>query len=201
MGHLKRASLILAAATLAVGLRPGQAVAGPEQDFPGVRAGVSFGPRAALFIPKDQDAEDGKLHGGAQLRLHLGKAIALEGSADYRRNRFGSGPTSTRVDIFPVQASLLAYLLPDYRLTPYLIGGAGWYFTRVKGPGGVDDTDNRFGPHAGAGLQMFLHRNWSLDSSWRYVWVEEIQSRDAALGNKEFEDQGHMITLGLNYHF
>ena len=53
-------------------------------------AGVSFGPRASYFVNKSDTWDDGKFSGGAQLRFHFLRALAIEGSADYRREHFGS---------------------------------------------------------------------------------------------------------------
>jgi opacity protein-like surface antigen len=71
----------------------------------------------------------------------------------------------------------------------------------VEGPGGFDETQHRFGLHAGGGLQFMLHRNWSIDGSYRFVWLERVQSKDENLFDKKFQDEGHMVTIGLNYHF
>jgi len=163
----------------------------------GVEAGpVSIGGRGMYFDPKD--ADEGSWQGGAQLRFHLNPVWAIEGSVDYRRDDYNS----TRVDIFPVQASLLAHLIPNARLSPFILGGAGWYFTRVKNDTfNVDETDNRFGLHAGGGVQYFLNKYWSLDGTYRYVWLEKFDSKDSALEDKEYSDSGHMITAALNYHF
>lgn len=159
-------------------------------------AGMSLGGRAMWFEP--EDTNDTTLHGGAQLRFHFSRLFALEGSADYRRVRF----PGSRVDIFPVQASLLAYLLPNSPVSPFLLGGAGWYFTRVEGPGDFDDTQHRFGPHAGGGVQARINRWWSIDATYRFVWIEDIRTRNEAnLLDRDFNDEGHMITAGLNFHF
>ena len=158
---------------------------------------ISLGPRATYFVPKNDNWSDGHFFGGAQLRLHMGKVFAIEGSADYRREHFDS----TRVDTYPVQVSLLAYLFPDSPITPFVLGGGGWYYTHVKGPGGFDDTQNRFGAHAGGGLQFFMSRYWSIDATYRYIWLKDIKSKDVTLIDKKFDDRGHMVTLALNYHF
>src|SRR5687767_12767787 len=70
------------------------------------RDGVSLGPRAAYFDPKD--ADEGTWYGGAQMRFFLSPALALEGSVDYRKDEYGDGA----VDIitWPIQASVLFYL-------------------------------------------------------------------------------------------
>ncbi|HXC61103.1 MAG TPA: porin family protein [Nitrospiria bacterium] len=155
--------------------------------------GLSLGGRGAYYDPSDGNAS---WYGGAQLRLHLGTVFAVEGSVDYRRSK---PDPSTRVDTYPVMASALLYLFPG-RISPFILGGAGWYFTHVDGPGG-DNTQQRFGLHAGGGLEVYLNQYWSIDGTYRYVWLEKIKSKDAALLDKDFNDDGHMVTVGLNYHF
>ena len=163
-----------------------------SSDGLGSRAGITFGGRAMYSRPKGADG--GNLSGGAQLRLHLTRVLAIEGSADYRRDRFNG----TLVETTPVQASLLLYLFPTWPISPYLLGGAGWYYTHVNAP--FESTQHRFGPHAGGGLEIFLHRHWSIDGSYRYLWIQDINSHDPRNPNN-YSDRGYMLTAGLNYRF
>lgn len=164
-----------------------------DAQSPGPRRGVSFGGRAAYFRPKDADRGDwGE---GAQVRLQATRRWALEGSVDLRQNKFGG----TKVDVVPIQFSLMVYILPaGYRAAPFLLAGAGLYYTHVGAP--LDRSGFRFGPHAGAGVEFFLNPSWSLDGSYRYLWTEDIHSQDAAhpLG-RNFSDRGFMLTAALNY--
>jgi opacity protein-like surface antigen len=154
----------------------------------------SIGGRATWFDPKDGSA---RWFGGGQVRIYPLKWLAFEGSADYRRTDFGD----TRVHSYPVQVSALIYLLPGKRLSPFILGGGGWYYTTVKGPGGFDDTQNRFGGHAGGGLQFWLSDWVSIDSTYRHIWLEDIDSKDKNIKDKSFRDSGQMVTVGLNFHF
>ncbi|HWC51290.1 MAG TPA: porin family protein [Nitrospira sp.] len=155
---------------------------------------LSIGGRATYYDPKDAD---GEWYGGAQVRLHPSHYFAIEGSADYRRNDFAD----TRVHSYPVQVSALIYPLGTTRLAPFILGGGGWYYTTVKGPGNFDDTQNRFGLHVGGGLQFFFNKHFSIDSTYRYIWLEKIQSKDQNIFDKSFNDNGHMVTIGVNFHF
>ncbi len=196
----RRAVLFLSGAAMFLGLIMPAPPPSHAQDrdgglFDQVDIGLlSIGGRAMYFDPKDGSSE---WYGGAQVRLHPSHYFAIEGSADYRRNDFNG----TRVHSYPVQVSLLLYPLGTTRLAPFLLGGGGWYYTTVDGPGNFDDTQNRFGAHAGGGLQLFVSRRISLDSTYRYIWLEDIQSRDANIVDKDFRDHGHMVTIGLNIHF
>ena len=44
-------------------------------------------------------------------------------------------------------------------------------------------------------------RHVSIDSTFRYIWLEKIESRDQNIVDKKFQDNGHMVTVGLNFHF
>lgn len=161
-------------------------------DLHASQPGVTFGGRAAYYRPKD--ADHGTLNGGAQLRLHVTSVVAVEGSADYRQNKYGG----TTVDIVPVQASLMLYLAPNFVVSPYILGGVGWYYTHIQG----DGTTHRYGPHAGAGLEVALARHWSIDGSYRYLWTQSLHApTTASPAGKDFSDHGFLLTAGLNYRF
>ena len=154
----------------------------------------SVGGRATYYDPQEGQS---RWFGGAQVRVNPFRYLSFEGSADYRQQ----DTEGTRTHTYPVQVSALIYPLGHTRLAPFLLGGGGWYYTTVKGPGNFDDTQNRFGLHAGGGLQFFLSDHISLDSTYRYIWLEDIRSKDQNIKDKDFNDNGHMITAGLNFHF
>ena len=155
----------------------------------------SIGGRATYFDPKE--GED-KWFGGAQLRIHPSRYLAIEGSADYRREEFDGG---TKSHTYPVQGSLLIYPLGTTRVAPFILGGGGWYFSTVDGPGNFSDTQHRFGGHVGGGLQFFISDHFSIDSTYRHIWLERLDSRGQNIEDKKFNDNGHMVTIGLNIHF
>ncbi|HAM39443.1 MAG TPA: hypothetical protein DCP53_08650 [Elusimicrobia bacterium] len=156
----------------------------------------SIGPRISFYQPKDADSST--LYGGAQVRLGLLPSLKLEGSIDYRRSDFGR---YINIHVYPVQASVMAYLTPHSIVSPFLLGGIGWYYTQIEGPFNFNNTTNRFGVHAGAGLEVMLNDTLSLDGSYRHLWIENFISRDITAINKEYEDSGSMITIGLNFLF
>lgn len=158
--------------------------------------GFAIGPRASYFKPKD--AENGSWFAGAQVRLPVSSALGIEGSIDYRKNAFNDGVS---VKAYPVQATLRVTLAPHSPFSPFLLGGAGWYFTQVDGPLIEKKTDDRFGLHAGGGLEVMLGRAVSLDGSYRYIWLEDATSRDQNAVEKNYRDRGSMITAALNLMF
>ena len=174
---------------------PQQAAAADGDLFQQMDIGFfSVGGRATYFDPKEGQS---RWFGGGQVRVYPFKYLAFEGSVDYRRD----DTAGTRTHTYPVQVSALIYPLGQTRLAPFLLGGGGWYYTTVKGPGNFDDTQNRFGFHAGGGLQFFFNNHVSVDSTYRYIWAEDIQSRDLNIKDKNFNGNGQMVTVGLNFHF
>lgn len=159
------------------------------------RGGLSIGPRFAVINPKD-----GASHpfGGAQARLHLGNILAIEASADARRDKYEG---NNKIWTVPVQLSALLYLIPTGPISPFVLGGVGWYYTTIQSADQIKDAQHRFGLHAGGGLQWWLSRGVSIDGTYRYLWVEKLESNDVALRDKQFDDSGHMFTVGLNFHF
>ena len=159
--------------------------------------GLSIGPRMVYSTPKDADS--GQWSVGAQARLHLSPGLGLEGSIDSRSNSFLN---VTTIKTYPVQASLLAYLMPGAFLSPYLIGGAGLYYTQVNGPFGYSNTNSRFGTHLGAGVELMVNEFISLDGGYRYVWLESVASTGTSnVLDKSYQDSGSMLTIALNFLF
>ncbi len=184
-------TVVLAGMLYEGGIKPAVA----EGLFDDVNLGlISIGGRATYFDAKDGDTS---WFSGGQVRLHPFQFLAVEGSVDYLKTDI----SSTTIRTFPVQGSALIYPFGTKRLSPFILGGAGWYFTNVEGPHGFDKMQHRFGAHAGVGLQLFLNEHLSLDSTYRHIWLEKIDSKDVALRDKQFQDNGHMVTFGLNLHF
>jgi len=156
----------------------------------------SIGPRATYYNPQGRDNDN--WYGGVQARVHLTPILAFEGSVDYRKNEY---PEGLVIEGLPVQASALVYLTPTSRVSPFLLGGAGWYYTRVSGDSVSKSKDNRFGLHAGAGLEVMLTSFLSLDGSYRYIWLEDMTVRQADLSDKKYSDNSSMVTVALNVLF
>ncbi len=157
---------------------------------------LSIGGRATYFDPK---GVDGNWFGGAQVRVHLLPVFAVEGSTDYRTTDFAS---SSREDYFPVQVSGLLYLLPGKRLSPFILGGGGWYYSHIARENADDDTDKRFAPHVGGGIQLMVTDDLSVDGSYRYILFDDRAggSKERTFGD-QFSDKSHMVTIGINLHF
>lgn len=156
-------------------------------DCVGPRPSVSLGGRGSWFNPTNHTSDFWM--GGAQVRAHVSPILAFEGSADYRQKKFGSVTN----DFYPVQASLMLYLPLGLPVAPYALGGGGWYFSSNQTPG--SKTVARFGPHVGAGLELFANRYFSIDADYRYIWDAGVPTGPSGVYTKE---NAHMVTAGVN---
>lgn len=187
----KGRTLLAAFALLACGA---VAQAGDEMAVGG--HAFSIGPRASYG--KAKDADEGVWFGGLQARFGLGEVLGLEGSIDVRKDDF---PGDFNLVTYPVQASLLAYLAPEAPVSPYILAGGGWYHSTLEGPDDYHETSQRFGPHAGAGLEIGLGENLSLDGSYRYVWLKDLDDEGENELGADYNDSGYMVTMALNVKF
>ncbi len=166
-----------------------------DDDHGSETRGFSIGGRASRFI--GTGAAPDRWMGGAQARA-WSRVFGLEGSFDFYKSA-----SSDNLRVFPLQASLLARIIPDSRFNPFLLGGVGWYFQEASAVAGTpfEGTNNRFGLHAGGGVEVYLNSTWSLDATYRFVWLETLDSKGRSLFDKDYSGIGHMITAGLNFHF
>ena len=173
----------------------GYAGSGPVETAP-----KSFGPeiglRAGFISPRD--ADDGTWFGGLQVRVPLTPMFAIEGSIEFHSSDFADG--EIEVVQYPVQATLLVFIMPDAPVCPYVLGGLGWYYTTVDFSGslsGVDsETDSMFGAHLGFGARFDLGGTASASADLRYIFVEPDND---ALEDEDFE--AIQLVLSLSFPF
>lgn len=170
---------------------------------PPARAQFSLGPH--LTYTK-AEAADGTFAGGAQLRLRFPGPFGVEGLIDYRRTTYSAGGADVlRVEQFPVQASLMLFVLPG-PIQPYALGGGGWYYTRSTFLGSLanlgSDTQHAFGSHLGAGIEISGTKGMALHVDVRYVFlgvdsVDTLRDRYNNNPKADFWDG----TAGLDFKF
>jgi opacity protein-like surface antigen len=149
---------------------------------------------------------DGAWAGGAQLRLHFPGPLGVEGLIDYKRTTYSEGGGDVlRVEQYPVQASLMLFILPG-PVQPYILGGGGWYYTRSTylGPlsAQASDTQHTFGGHAGGGVEFGAKSKVSVHVDVRYVFlgVDSIDAVRDRYNNNPKADFWHG-TAGINFKF
>jgi len=105
---------------------------------------------------KASDADNAKLMIGGAFRTKLSPAFGLEASVNYRSEDYDNGSVS--VTSWPVMVTGLIYPLPIL----YGAIGAGWYNTSISYSndlhlfGASDQTEQKFGWHFGAGVEIPL---------------------------------------------
>jgi len=147
-----------------------------------------------------QDAEEGSLFLGAQLRAR-GNVLGAELSAEYRGEqeyRLDAGDYTVRQ--IPLTGSLLLFLPLGEYFSPYALGGIGVYYTIYDYEEGFldpgDDTETNFGYHLGCGTDIAISENAAFNIDYRYLFLDGNQD---SLNDKEFS--GNVFTAGLTFYF
>ncbi len=156
----------------------------------------SIGPEVGYM--KAKGADRGTWLVGGQARFHFTPVLAAEAAMTYHDNRFQGG--DVHVQQYPVQLSALLYPLPNAQFSPYLVGGGGWYYSRIRYGGSLsglsNQTDHQFGWHAGAGLEVKLGTSASINADLRYIFLD---SNEASIDSGDFNFW--QATVGLNFLF
>ncbi len=135
---------------------------------------VSFGPQVGFF--KAQDADGVRGMGGLALRLNVSEGIGIEGSINYRKERYFDNYVD--VNTWPVMVTGLFYLVP----VVYGAVGVGWYNTSIDynippgylGAGTTYSTETyqEFGWHFGGGVELPVTSSVKLIGDLKYVFLD-----------------------------
>lgn len=143
--------------------------------LPAGAAGQSFGLGARMsMIRADVDSETGgERFTGGHLRAWMSPRTAFELALDRRTETSDDG--TERVRDTPLQASLL--LTPvKAAIAPYLLGGGGWYTTRVETLQDQRVVSSRsareFGWHGGFGAELRFGRHAAAHADYRYTFLD-----------------------------
>jgi len=145
--------------------------------------GFGIGARLA-WVTSDTDLDvDAVRFVGGQIRV-LSQRVGLEVSIDRHSESFDL--LSQKVTETPIQASLLLRL-GGGSISPFLLGGPGWYRRSVEPIDGPDVRVNttEFGWHAGGGLEIRAGRHFGIHGDYRYTFLD--------FGDDEEEDDGGFI--------
>jgi outer membrane protein W len=167
--------------------------------------GVGLGAHASYT--RAPDAAAGRLSGGIQLRARLTGGLGLEGLASYREEEYEiAGERVLKLAMVPVQGSVQVFFLFSKPIQPYVLAGIGYYYLRASGLGSRSDTgrttENKFGAHAGAGIDARVARKVTVHADLRYVFIDVDAVRAlTAPGPTEMSSNFWHGTAGISYHF
>lgn len=132
------------------------------------------GPRFSFVGSSDAkhvDTPRTRLSGG-MIRFRTTERTALEIAFDYRSQM--NDDLTERVKDMPIQGSLLMYLVRS-AVSPYVLGGMGWYSQKVEhlANNAVRDstTTRKIGYHAGVGAQVQVHQRAAIHLDYRYTFI------------------------------
>ena len=195
--HLIRSAII---AALVTGATLVSAIPASAQGF-GVGGRFSW-------VTADTEADvDSVRFGGGQVRI-LSSRWGLELSMD--RHSESSEELNTKVTETPIQLSLLLRLAGGGKVSPYLLGGKGWYKRKVElldGPDEPDVESTESGWHAGGGLEIRPHRHFGIHGDYRYTFLDfgddddDDDDDEGIIGGLLPGHRGSMWTLGATIYF
>ncbi len=167
-------------------------------------AQIGVGVRLAWVSPDtDVDVDRVRFIGG-QLRL-LSKRWGLEVAMDHHSEEFPL--VNQKISETPIQTSLLLRMGKS-KVTPFLLGGPGWYRRKVsllEGSHDADLTTTEFGWHAGIGLEVFAGRHFGMHGDYRYTFLDfngdNKEDGGGFIGNLLPGHRGSMWTLGASVYF
>jgi hypothetical protein len=168
--------------------------------------GFGIGGRMA-WITADSDADiDSVRFIGGQIRM-LGPRWGIEVSLDHNSEEFEL--LNQKVSETPIQTSLLMRLASG-SVSPFLLGGAGWYKRTVEPINGSDVAEEKsteFGWHAGGGLEVFAGRHVGIHGDYRYTFLDFSDDDDEEDDDEGFVrgllpgHRGSMWTIGVTFYF
>ena len=163
--------------------------------------GFGVGARMA-WVTADSDLDvDSVRFVGGQIRL-LSKRWGLEVAMD--RNSESFELLNQKVTDTPIQASLLLRM-GGAKVSPFLLGGPGWYRRKVElldGPDGPEVDTTEFGWHAGGGLEILPGRHFGIHGDYRYTFLDFGKDEDEGfIGGLIPGHRGSMWTLGATVYF
>ena len=159
-------------------------------------AAFSIGPAGGYLRARGSDR--GTWFAGAQARLRILHMLAAEASITFHQSHYENG--DILVTQYPVTLTAMLYIIPVGPVRPYILGGVGWYYTRIDYKDSLnfidDQTDHFFGVHLGAGVELMLGKSASLDADFRYIFINATNEQ---VINRDFNYW--QVTFGLNFFF
>lgn len=148
---------------------PAPALCGDDEGHRGLGLGVFLG------YSKAEDAEDGVFLLGGDLSIRiLDNRLGGKLEVGYRKDELEDGGS---VKSIPILLSVQVLPLGNFVVSPFVIGGGGWWFQLFEnidtGEGTLDEgSEGSFGWHLGAGVDVNLGSWITLTGDIRWVWLD-----------------------------
>jgi opacity protein-like surface antigen len=171
--------------------------------LPSSAQGFGLGARFA-WVKSDADVDvDSVRFIGGQIRL-LSQRTGLEVSLDH--HSASSELLGQKITATPIQVSVLLRLTGS-KVSPFLLGGPGWYRQKVEplnGRGDLAVSTTEFGWHAGIGLELLPSRHLGIHGDYRYTFLNfngDDQRDEGFIDRLIPGHRGSMWTLGATVYF
>jgi opacity protein-like surface antigen len=179
-------------------------------------AQIGIGGRLSTVRGNEEAGTSSVRFTGGQLRAGLSNRNSIELALD--TNTETNEAETVRIRENPFQASVLLFPVRS-SFSPFLLGGVGWYSTRVEQLEASEVIDSvttrRRGYHAGFGAEIRLGRHAGLHGDYRYTFLnfgdddeeeEDTSILDAlnpgsAVSRFLPSSEGSMWTVGLTVYF
>ena len=168
--------------------------------------GFGVGGRFAWVNPDTDVDVDAVRYYGGQVRFISGR-IGFELAMD--RHSESLEEFNRKVTETPLQASII--WRGSGKVSPYVLGGPGWYRRKVEaidGPTDLDLSTTEFGWHGGIGLEILLGRHFGIHGDYRYTFLDfggddddEDDEGGGIIGGLLPGHRGSMWTLGATVYF
>jgi hypothetical protein len=180
-------TLALLAAAFVLLFVPGAQAA---EQFPPMYFGMSLGG----YAPAGTDLDDADAKTGFVGLVNFGYMfspfLGVQTDLGYFET---SGNDNLKITSIPLACSL-KLAIPIAFMEPYLLGGGGVYFSKLKGDEFSDASSTDFGAHAAGGIN-FIFGNFQVGAEARYLWI--TASNDI----EDFDIEGFQLmgTLGMRF--
>jgi hypothetical protein len=163
-----------------------------------------IGARAGILGYNQSEIDTHALFWGAQARARLVKYFAAELSYQKRSDNFQINRGSIELVTKPLELSAIFYPLAVLPVSPYIVGGTGWYFLDITvrgdlglpyitGEGTLSLTEHA--PHIGVGVEGFIGDHFSVGADVRKVFL----SIDNQLINYKLD--AYFVNFTATYYF
>jgi Outer membrane protein beta-barrel domain len=167
---------------------------------------VQFGLGATVssFGYNENEIDTSRVFWGGHARLRIIKFLGAEGSLQYREDNFDFREGDIQLQTTPLQLSGVVYPLGMFPVTPYFLGGTGWYFLKatirgdldlpfVFGEGTIEVTETA--PHIGIGVEAFIGEHFSFGADARKVFLDF----ETSLIN--YKVDAYFVNVGATFYF